>query len=384
MITVAFSFSPQYIFRGNRDLSAVLRTLRAVSEHVYDHLENVWFIDYTGDAADALIREANELFWQGRPRRPRRRPPPATTPAKPRPPPAPHRWSRSPGNGDNAAALGGQACRRGVRLLPRPTRMDASTIHPCGHVACDGCLEEWASKSAKCPRPNCLQHMGGLPTNSDGEVHLLEECDVEASDGELDFRCCGKPCASSVSFRTWNWMRANWNAWGAFGGGAAEIRRTGEAQEGESSGSDAPGNRGGHGFGWKRLASLKCARRGRARASSTCCGKSRCASSVAFRFVGLTEQWDDSLRLFHCALGGDAVASEALNTRPAARAHPPPSMARSDRQAQADAMAWRFEPIDGAVYRCAQGDASPRTEHAASQSSEIFHLYLPCVSWMYA
>lgn len=74
----------------------------------------------------------------------------------------------------------------------------------------------------------------------------------------------------------------------------------------------------------------------------------------AFRFVGLTEQWDDSLRLFHCVLGGDAVASEALNTRPAARAHPPPSMARSDRQAQADAMAWRFEPIDGAVYRCAQ------------------------------
>ena len=47
--------------------------------------------------------------------------------------------------------------------------------------------------------------------------------------------------------------------------------------------------------------------------------KQACAmvmSRQTFRFVGVTELWEDSISLFHSKLGGSTVAAELLNTRP--------------------------------------------------------------------
>ena len=66
MSTVAFSLLSSGIFRGGRDLSAVLRiALLAVGAHAYDGLEEVSFIAFTQQEADALLAEAEALFGGG-------------------------------------------------------------------------------------------------------------------------------------------------------------------------------------------------------------------------------------------------------------------------------------------------------------------------------
>ena len=66
MKTVAFSLLSSGIFRGGRDLSAVLRiALLAVGAHAYDGLEEVSFIAFTQQEADALLAEAEALFGGG-------------------------------------------------------------------------------------------------------------------------------------------------------------------------------------------------------------------------------------------------------------------------------------------------------------------------------
>ena len=66
MTTVAFSLLSSGIFRGGRDLSAVLRiALLAVGAHAYDGLEEVSFIAFTQQEADALLAEAEALFGGG-------------------------------------------------------------------------------------------------------------------------------------------------------------------------------------------------------------------------------------------------------------------------------------------------------------------------------
>ena len=66
MTTVAFSLLSSGIFRGGRDLSAVLRiALLAVGAHAYDGLEEVSFVAFTQQEADALLAEAEALFGGG-------------------------------------------------------------------------------------------------------------------------------------------------------------------------------------------------------------------------------------------------------------------------------------------------------------------------------
>ena len=76
-----------------------------------------------------------------------------------------------------------------------------------------------------------------------------------------------------------------------------------------------------------------------------------------FLFVGLTEEWDTSVCLFHATLGGEAVAAEFLNARPRARAAPNANATRVRRrdrvqlQVQTPADAWDEELHSAAVAR---------------------------------
>ena len=66
MKTVAFSLLSSGIFRGGRDLSAVLRiALLAVGAHAYAGLEEVSFIAFTQQEADTLLAEAEALLGGG-------------------------------------------------------------------------------------------------------------------------------------------------------------------------------------------------------------------------------------------------------------------------------------------------------------------------------
>ena len=64
----------------------------------------------------------------------------------------------------------------------------------------------------------------------------------------------------------------------------------------------------------------------------------------AFAFVGLTDEWNDSICLFHAQFGGTCHASEAVNTRPT------PSIKR----VEGTLSAALIDPYDGRLYAVAQ------------------------------
>ena len=77
-----------------------------------------------------------------------------------------------------------------------------------------------------------------------------------------------------------------------------------------------------------------------------------------FRFVGLTDRWDQSICLFHARLGGEPVAAQFLNSRPRgilpSGATPPQQLARAPAVERADGEddPWHDE-WDEALYRAA-------------------------------
>ena len=82
--------------------------------------------------------------------------------------------------------------------------------------------------------------------------------------------------------------------------------------------------------------------------------KQACAkvlSPAAFRFVGVTELWAESIALFHAVLGGATAPAELLNTRPG-------DPGANDNEPWAGAeptiVAHPNEAADGQLYECAR------------------------------
>ena len=81
--------------------------------------------------------------------------------------------------------------------------------------------------------------------------------------------------------------------------------------------------------------------------------KQACAmvmSRHTFRFVGVTELWEDSIALFHSNFGGSTVAAELLNTRPGEDG----AAALREEEVAALSVAHPNEAADIQLYECAR------------------------------